>query len=514
MPVHSRREVPGCRRLEHAAPALSCQPDAHRHRRPRGRRQVHRRPGRRPGAGLDVPGLGRHVPRGGAGRAARPADSRARIELGRRRARAASDGERRHRRDPHARGDGAGLARSPPTRRSASGSSRMQRAADRRRRLGRRGPRHRHGRRARRRGQGLPDRRRREERARRRAEQEGRPVERSLAEQRARDARDESREHSPLRPADDASSSTPPAWTSTRSWRGSSATAARARRAAMKVAVVGYPNVGKSSLVNRLSGSREAVVHERPGVTRDRNEIAVRVERPAVHAHRHRRHRPARRRPDRRLDPRAGAGRAARRRGRGAGRRRARRHAPRRRGAGRHAAPPGQAGADRRQQDRRGRPTSRRRPSSTRSGWATRSPSPPRRASAPATCSTRVVELLPEGDDDEDDDDVIRLAIIGRPNVGKSSLVNRFLGAERVIVSDVAGTTRDAIDLPLEVDGRQVILVDTAGLRRQAKVSRVRRVLHRAALAAGGRARRRRDGGLRRPRRHHRAGPARSPSWR
>ena len=65
----------------------------------------------------------------------------------------------------------------------------------------------------------------------------------------------------------------------------------------------------------------------------------------------------------------------------------------------------------------------------------------------------------------------MRLAVIGRPNVGKSSLVNKLLGAERVIVSDVAGTTRDAIDLPLEVDGRQVILVDTAGLRRQAKVS-------------------------------------------
>ena len=48
-----------------------------------------------------------------------------------------------------------------------------------------------------------------------------------------------------------------------------------------------------------------------------------------------------------------------------------------------------------------------------------------------------------------------RLAVIGRPNVGKSSLVNRFAGAERVIVSDVAGTTRDAIDLPLEVDGRR-----------------------------------------------------------
>ncbi len=60
--------------------------------------------------------------------------------------------------------------------------------------------------------------------------------------------------------------------------------------------------------------------------------------------------------------------------------------------------------------------------------------------------------------------------MIGRPNVGKSSLVNRFAGAERVIVSPVAGTTRDAIDLPIEFEGRRLVLIDTAGLRRQAKV--------------------------------------------
>jgi GTP-binding protein len=82
----------------------------------------------------------------------------------------------------------------------------------------------------------------------------------------------------------------------------------------------------------------------------------------------------------------------------------------------------------------------------------------------------RLVELLPE-DDEEPDEDLIRLAIIGRPNVGKSSLVNRFLGSDRVIVSEVAGTTRDAIDLPLEVDGRKLVVVDTAGMRRQSKVS-------------------------------------------
>jgi GTP-binding protein len=60
--------------------------------------------------------------------------------------------------------------------------------------------------------------------------------------------------------------------------------------------------------------------------------------------------------------------------------------------------------------------------------------------------------------------------VIGRPNVGKSTLVNRLVGAERVIVAEEAGTTRDAIDLPLEVDGRRLVIVDTAGLRRQAKV--------------------------------------------
>jgi GTPase len=61
--------------------------------------------------------------------------------------------------------------------------------------------------------------------------------------------------------------------------------------------------------------------------------------------------------------------------------------------------------------------------------------------------------------------------VVGRPNVGKSSLVNAFLGSERVIVSDVAGTTRDAIDTEVEVDGRPLILVDTAGLRRRSKVA-------------------------------------------
>ena len=120
----------------------------------------------------------------------------------------------------------------------------------------------------------------------------------------------------------------------------------------------------------------------------------------------------------------------------------------------------------------------------------------------------RLVELLPARRRlAEEDEDLVRLAIIGRPNVGKSSLVNPFLGHERVIVSDVAGTTRDAIDIPLEVDGRRLLLVDTAGIRRQAKV-RIGRVLHGAALPARRRARRRRARRLRRERRRHLPGHA------
>ncbi|MFN8216925.1 MAG: ribosome biogenesis GTPase Der [Solirubrobacterales bacterium] len=71
----------------------------------------------------------------------------------------------------------------------------------------------------------------------------------------------------------------------------------------------------------------------------------------------------------------------------------------------------------------------------------------------------------------EEADDAVRVAVVGRPNVGKSSLVNAFLGSDRVIVSDLAGTTRDAIDTELEVAGRRLILVDTAGLRRRSKVA-------------------------------------------
>jgi GTPase len=70
----------------------------------------------------------------------------------------------------------------------------------------------------------------------------------------------------------------------------------------------------------------------------------------------------------------------------------------------------------------------------------------------------------------EEDTDTIKIAIIGRPNVGKSSLTNRILGENRVIVSDIPGTTRDSIDTACEIDGRQYLLIDTAGIRRKKQV--------------------------------------------
>ena len=82
-----------------------------------------------------------------------------------------------------------------------------------------------------------------------------------------------------------------------------------------------------------------------------------------------------------------------------------------------------------------------------------------------------IVAALGEHEPRPEEPDAVRVAVVGRPNVGKSSMVNAFLGSDRVIVSDLAGTTRDAIDSELEVEGRRVILVDTAGLRRRTKVA-------------------------------------------
>src|SRR2546421_7584417 len=239
----------------------------------------------------------------------------------------------------------------------------------------------------------------------------------------------------------------------------------------MKIAVVGYPNVGKSSLVNRLAGSREAVVHERAGVTRDRKEVpaewsgrdftlvdtggvdladgdalsvAVQDQARAALA-------------DAAVvvlvvDARAGL------------------------------RPGDEELADLlRRSDRPVIVAANKCDAQADLALAAEfhrlglgDPVPVSAAHGLGTGDLldRVVAALP-GDAPAlaDDADAIRLAVIGRPNGGKSSLVNRFLGADRVIVSDRAGTTRDAIDTGLEVDGRGVVVVDTAGLRRAAKVA-------------------------------------------
>jgi GTP-binding protein len=100
-----------------------------------------------------------------------------------------------------------------------------------------------------------------------------------------------------------------------------------------------------------------------------------------------------------------------------------------------------------------------------------------------------VIKRLPEAVSEPED--VMRVAVIGRPNVGKSSFVNRLLGENRLVVSDVAGTTRDAIDTPMKYHGRSFIFVDTAGLRRQSKIEdgiefysalRTRRAIERADI--------------------------------
>ncbi|EPE60668.1 ribosome-associated GTPase EngA [Exiguobacterium sp. S17] len=82
----------------------------------------------------------------------------------------------------------------------------------------------------------------------------------------------------------------------------------------------------------------------------------------------------------------------------------------------------------------------------------------------------RVLELAPDKDDYEYNEDVIQFSLIGRPNVGKSSLTNAILGEERVIVSAIAGTTRDAIDTPFTRDGQEYVIIDTAGMRKRGKV--------------------------------------------
>ncbi|MEA2169432.1 MAG: GTPase [Solirubrobacteraceae bacterium] len=237
----------------------------------------------------------------------------------------------------------------------------------------------------------------------------------------------------------------------------------------MKVAIVGYPNVGKSSLVNRLTQSREAVVHETAGITRDRRELETDWN-------------------------------------------------------GRRLILIDTGGIDFRDEDpltvsiadqarealldadvavlivdaQAGLRTGDaevaqilRRSDKPALLAVNKIDSPkdvplaaefyalglgePHAVSAAQGLGTgdlldAIVAAGPAEDEPEDESDIFRLALIGRPNVGKSSLLNAFLGFERVIVSEVAGTTRDPIDIELEFEDHRMRLVDTAGIRRAAKV--------------------------------------------
>jgi GTP-binding protein len=238
----------------------------------------------------------------------------------------------------------------------------------------------------------------------------------------------------------------------------------------MKVAIVGYPNVGKSSLVNRLTESREAVVHERAGITRDRKELrtewngraltlidtgGVDLEDADVMA--------AQIQAQARaalaeadvvvlvVDARAGS------------------------------RPGDQELAEMLRRGSLPVLVAANKIDSVKDlplavdfyGLGFGEPIAVSAAQGLGTGDLldRIAALAPEAPAEvEENDDAIRLALIGRPNVGKSSMLNRFAGSERVIVSEVAGTTRDAIDLPIRYGERDIVLVDTAGIRRAAKV--------------------------------------------
>jgi GTPase len=244
-----------------------------------------------------------------------------------------------------------------------------------------------------------------------------------------------------------------------------------------RIAIVGFPNVGKSTLVNRLAGGREAVVHSEPGVTRDRKALEVEwngirfelIDTGGVDL-------AAEDSISRAVQEQARAGMAE----------------------ADAVALVLDARAGLRQGDaevadilrRSDRPTivvankvdgPADEPQAAelhRLGLGEPFPVSAIHGRGTGDLLDRLVDIIvrtrPEADPSapgREAEDAVGIAVIGRPNVGKSSLVNAFLGAERVIVSEQAGTTRDAIDTRLDVDGQPVTLVDTAGLRRRTKVA-------------------------------------------
>ncbi len=82
----------------------------------------------------------------------------------------------------------------------------------------------------------------------------------------------------------------------------------------------------------------------------------------------------------------------------------------------------------------------------------------------------QLVAEFPDDEDEEQDEDIPKIAVIGKPNTGKSSIINKLLGKDRLIVSDIAGTTRDAIDTKIKRNGKEYVFIDTAGLRRKSKI--------------------------------------------